>query len=44
MRLSEQALREFHFDKQPSLSSNSGEGGTLSGLRKVSCRLLLAVE
>ena len=31
-------------DKKPSVSSNPGEGDTLAGLRKVSCRLLLAAE
>jgi hypothetical protein len=35
---------KFHWDKQPSVSSDPGEGGTLAGLRKVSCRLLFAAE
>ena len=37
-------LIAVHCDKQPSVSSNPGEGGTLAGLRKVSCRLLFAAE
>ena len=31
-----------HYGKQPSVSSDSGEGGTLAVLRKVSCQPLFA--